>query len=309
MNQYFFMFPGQGSQRVGMGGELISQSKVARAVFEEANDTLGFDLKTLCLEGPVEKLNLTKYTQPAILTASIAAWSLIKDKIEPDHCVFAGHSLGEYSALVAAGKLDFANAVLAVHSRGSFMQEAVKEGVGSMAAVLGCEPEDIRKVCQSISSSPSEVVEVANYNAPTQTVISGFAGSVQKAAALLKEKYQAKSIFLPVSASFHCSLMQGARLNMVEVLAKLPMHKNEARVAANVDGKIYTDNYDKDLLLRQIDSSVNWTETLCNIYGLGFRQFVEVGPGRVLSGLAKKCGLSEAIATQAFDIQSIKNIL
>src|SRR5580698_7173752 len=227
-----FLFPGQGSQAVGMGRELSDNYEVARRTFEEADDALGYKLSQLCFEGSEEKLKLTEITQPAILTASVAAWRVLSEKgLKPAYV--AGHSLGEYSAHVAAGTLAFADAVRTVRNRGKYMQEAVPVGVGAMAAILGMEYDKVAEVCQD--AAQGEVCQAANINSPEQIVISGNAGAVERALKLATERGAKKAVSLPVSAPFHCSLMQPAQDRLAVDLAALNFQNPSCPVVSNID--------------------------------------------------------------------------
>ncbi len=281
-----FLFPGQGSQSVGMGRALAQDSAAARAVWSCADDALGFPLSRLCFEGPEEELALTANTQPAILTASVAAAAALSERgISPDLC--AGHSLGEYSALVVTGALGFVDAVRLVRKRGEFMQEAVPVGTGAMAALLGLELGTAEHACAE--AAQGEVVNVANINSPGQIVIAGHRGAVEravKAAAALGGK---KSVLLPVSAPFHSALMKPAADRLAAELERVGAHAPRVPVARNVDAGLTTVADDvKPFLVRQVASPVRWTDCLQTLAGEGTTAWLEVGPGRVLSGLLKR---------------------
>src|ERR1700756_1021327 len=252
------IFPGQGSQAVGMGKNLSEKYPVARQTFEEADATLGYKLSQLCFEGPEDQLRLTEITQPAILTASIAAWRALDEKgIKP--AFVAGHSLGEYSAHVAAGTIAFADAVRTVRNRGKYMQEAVPVGVGAMAAILGMDPAKVTAACHD--SAQGEVCEPANINSPEQIVISGNTAAVERAAKLADERGAKRAKLLPVSAPFHCSLMKPAQDRLESDLNALKMQKPVYPVACNVDADLVTDELRaRDTLLRQVTGSVKWAE-------------------------------------------------
>src|SRR5208282_5489980 len=280
-----FLFPGQGSQSVGMGKELAANYPVARRTFEEADEALGYKLSELCFEGPEEKLKMTEITQPAILTASVAAWRVLMEKalqekgLKPDFV--AGHSLGEYSAHVAAGTLTFADAVRTVRNRGKYMQEAVPVGVGAMAAVLGMDLDALTAVCRD--AAQGEVCEPANINSPDQIVISGNTAAVERAAKLAEERGAKKAKLLPVSAPFHCSLMKPAQDRLEKDLDALQMQKPEYPVACNVDAELVTDDLRaRDTLLRQVTGPVKWDQCVRLLIRLGAQTFIEVGPGKVL---------------------------
>lgn len=283
-----FLFPGQGSQSVGMGRELAEKFPIAKRTFEEADDALGFTLSRLCFEGPEEQLRLTEFTQPAIFTVSVAAQRVLAERgITPDYV--AGHSLGEYSADVAAGVLAFSDAVKTVRSRGRFMQEAVPAGEGAMAAVLGLSSEDAAKACADAATQTGGVVSAANFNSPEQTVISGAAAAVERAGALAKERGAKRVVPLPVSAPFHCALMQPAQDRLADLLRGLRFGDARFPVAVNVDAKVLTGADDlRDALIRQVTGPVRWVESMRLLISHGPVRFVEVGPGKVLCGLMRQ---------------------
>ena len=283
-----FLFPGQGSQSVGMGRALADAFPAARQTFEEADEALGFALSKVIFEGPDEALKLTENTQPAILTVSVAAWRVLRQQgVTP--ALAAGHSLGEWSAHVAAGTLEFVDAVRAVKARGRAMQLAVPAGEGAMAAVLMLDPAQVAEACREAAAETGKVVAAANFNSPSQTVISGAAAAVEKAAELAKTKGARRAVMLPVSAPFHCSLMQPAQEEVARVLATLVLKDPQFPVAANVDGKlISTANEAGEALTRQVTGAVRWVECVQALVGVGAEVFVEVGPGKVLCGLLKQ---------------------
>jgi [acyl-carrier-protein] S-malonyltransferase len=284
------LFPGQGSQFVGMGRALYESSAAARAVFEEADAAVGFTLSRLCFEGPEEELKLTANTQPAILTHSVAALAELRarspEKVEG--AVFAaGHSLGEYSACVAAGALAFADAARLVRRRGEFMQEAVPAGVGAMAAIVGLAAEDIEAACREAAAG--EVVSAANYNSPEQTVIAGHAAAVERVSAACLARGAKRAIPLPVSAPFHSPLMGPARERMAELLAEAPFSDAAIPVVTNVDAAPETLRARlRDALVRQIDSPVRWVESVRYLAREGVDRGLEIGPGNVLAGLVRR---------------------
>lgn len=282
-----FVFPGQGSQSVGMLSHIAAQYPLIQQTFNEASSTLGFDLWALAQDGPLEKLNLTEYTQPAILTASVALYRLYQEVkgINPDF--FAGHSLGEYSALVAANALSLADGVRLVSLRGQLMQQAVPEGVGAMAAILGLEDEAVLKICQE--SALEEVVAPANYNSPGQVVIGGHKTAVLRAMDKAKEYGAKRALLLPMSVPSHGSLMTPAALKLEQALNKTSFKMPEVPVIQNADVLIHsTVDEIRNGLVKQLYSPVRWVETISRLYELGVRTVLECGPGAVLSGLNKR---------------------
>jgi [acyl-carrier-protein] S-malonyltransferase len=281
-----FVFPGQGSQKVGMGRALAEGHPECRAVFDEADRALGEPLSTLCFEGPDERLVLTENTQPAILTVSVAAWRLLDSRgIRPD--IVAGHSLGEYSAHVAAGTLAFADAVRTVRRRGRYMQEAVPVGTGAMAAILGLDRDDVAAACAD--AAEGDVVAPANLNAPGQVVIAGTAAAVARAGAGAKARGAKRVIPLSVSAPFHCALMRPAEQRLAPELRALTVSAPRMPVVANVDAAPKVDAAAAvEALIRQISAPVLWEDVVARLASEGVRAYVEVGPGTVLSGLIRK---------------------
>ncbi|MDR3764458.1 MAG: ACP S-malonyltransferase [Acidobacteriota bacterium] len=289
INGLALLFPGQGSQAAGMGKELASNHAVARQTFEEADEALGYSLSKLCFEGPDEQLRLTEITQPAILTVSIAAYRVLAEAgITPSFV--AGHSLGEYSAHVAAGTLTFADAVRTVRQRGKYMQEAVPVGVGAMAAILALPLETIRGACQEAAALfAGETCEPANINSPGQVVISGSKACVEKAAELCKQKGAKRAVMLPVSAPFHCSLMQPAQDRLAEDLRGLNFLTPKVPVMCNVEAVPVTDgDKARETLVRQVTGAVQWESSMRALVALGVNRFVEAGPGAVLTGLLRQ---------------------
>lgn len=297
-----FLFPGQGSQKVGMVQDLFENYDSVKALIKEADETLGFSISQMMFEGPDTELMKTEFTQPAILTASVAVWQVLKEHgLTPD--IAAGHSLGEYSALVAAGAISFADAVNTVHLRGRFMQEAVPLGEGGMAAVIGSNPETIVKVCGEVSTEDLPV-QAVNFNCPGQVVIAGATAAVEKACEALKEAGARRAIMLKVSAPFHSTLMEPAALRLKEVLDKIDIHDTAIPVVANVNAKEETkaDEIRKNLV-DQAAHPVHWEESIRNMVAGGVDMTVEAGPGTVLTGFMKKiarsvpCHHAEDVAT------------
>jgi [acyl-carrier-protein] S-malonyltransferase len=281
-----FLFPGQGSQALGMGKDLADHHAVARQTFEQADAALGFKLSEFCFNGPEEKLKLTEITQPAILTVSVAALRVLQEKgITPAFA--AGHSLGEYSAHVAAGTLSFEDAVRTVRQRGRYMQEAVPVGEGAMAAILGMPIEELNRVCAE--AAMTEVCSAANVNSREQIVISGNRGAVERAAELAKRRGAKRAILLPVSAPFHCSLLKPAQDNMARDLARLPFNPMRIPIACNVDARLVNrPEAARDALIRQVTGAVRWEPCVRLLIAQGIHTFIEVGPGKVLCGLMRQ---------------------
>lgn len=282
-----YIFPGQGSQSVGMGREIAEKSAAARQVFEEADDALGFSLSEMCWNGTTEDLALTENTQPAILTTSVAVFRAMEESGMPLPDFAAGHSLGEYSALVAAGAIKFADAVKTVRNRGKYMQEAVPLGVGAMAAILGADLETVENACRE--AAINEVCAPANINSQAQTVIAGNAEAVDRAIELLKARGAKRAIKLNVSAPFHCALMMPAQERLAEDLQNIVYGQMRFPVIHNVNAEVNFDGENsRDLLTRQVSSPVRWLATIEKMKENGVETFVEVGAGKVLSGLVKQ---------------------
>ena len=286
MGKLAFIFPGQGSQRAGMGKELAEQFPAARAVFDQADQALGFPLSTLCFEGPEEELKLTANTQPAILTTSVAAYRVLEEQgIAPDYV--AGHSLGEYSALVASGCLSLPEAVVTLRNRGTYMQEAVPAGQGAMAALLGLPLPEVQQVCEQ--AAQGQVVVPANLNSPGQIVISGHKEAVERAAQAAKDAGAKRAVLLPVSAPFHSSLLQPAAARLESDFQRIRFGGLSIPLVTNVDAEVIeTPQAARDALLRQVPAPVRWEESMRKLIELGCDCFIEVGPGKVLAGLLRQ---------------------
>lgn len=287
MSKRAFIFPGQGSQYAGMGKDLSANFRVAKDTFAEADDALGFKLSALCFNGPEEDLKLTMNTQPAILAVSIAALRILLAESDMQADFLAGHSLGEYSALVAAGALTFPDALRTVRSRGRFMQEAVPVGVGAMAAILSIEEALLTEIC--LEASQGEVVSPANFNSPGQIVIAGHATAVNRAIEIAKARGFRKAMLLPVSAPFHSALMMPASERLAEVLQQVEVAEMKAPVITNVEAIQNQDSARvRELLVAQVCAPVRWDSSVREMVRLGVASFIEIGPGKVLSGLVKR---------------------
>lgn len=295
MSKTAFIFPGQGSQYSGMGKELADTFDVARNLFEEADDALGFKLSELCFTGSDADLKLTANTQPAILTASIAVLMVAKQETGLKADYLAGHSLGEYSALVCSGALSFADAVKTVRARGTFMQEAVPVGTGTMAAILGVERDVLEDICRE--AAEGEVVSPANFNSPGQIVIAGSVAAVARAIEIAKGRGFRKAMLLPVSAPFHCALMKPAAERLAKALNAINYSDLIHPVVSNVEATANLDKHRvRELLVSQVCAPVLWEQSVVAMTALGVTRFVEIGPGKVLSGLVKRISKEVEIA-------------
>jgi [acyl-carrier-protein] S-malonyltransferase len=302
-----FIFPGQGSQYPGMGKDLADNFRVAGDVFEEADDALGWRLSRLCFEGPDEDLKLTTNTQPAILASSIAALRVLQGETGLKADFLAGHSLGEYSALVAAGALKFDDALRIVHLRGKYMQEAVPVGTGAMAAILGVDPDIVQEICSE--AAQGELVVPANFNSPGQIVVAGHASAVQRAIEIAKNRGYRKAMLLPVSVPSHCGLMAPAGERLSEVLRGIDVLPLQIPVVTNVEAIPNSDRERvKKLLVEQLSSPVLWDASVREMAVRGVNRFLEIGPGKVLSGLVKR--INKDVRTgNVEDVAGIKAIV
>ena len=304
MSSTAFIFPGQGSQFPGMGRDLAENFPVARQIFEEADEALGMKLSAICFGGSEDELRLTANTQPAILTASIAVLKVVQQETGLKADFLAGHSLGEYSALVCSGTMGFADAVRTVRARGTFMQEAVPVGTGTMAAMLSVEKDELEDICRE--AAQGEVVSPANFNSPGQIVIAGSTAAVNRAIEIAKARGFRKSMLLPVSAPFHCALMKPAADRLSTVLDALPLADMVLPVVANATAAANADKGQvKPLLVTQVCAPVLWEQSVAEMVRLGVARFVEIGPGKVLSGLVKR--ISKEVETASIgDLDGIK---
>ena len=299
-----FVFPGQGSQYAGMGRDVAERYPVARRVFDDVDRALGFPLSTLCFEGPDESLKLTENTQPAILTVSAAIHAVLEDLGVARHDIVAGHSLGEYSAVVSVGGLAPADAAAIVRLRGRYMQEAVPVGTGGMAALIGPTTEEAADICRE--AAEDDVLSVANINAPGQIVIAGTKAAVERAIAVAKGRGVRRALPLPVSAPFHCELMKPAEERLQPTLEAATLRDLTMPLVSNVDASpIGTAHAVRNALLRQVASPVRWVESVQTMIAMGVRRFVEVGPGNVLTGLIKRIDSSVELVNVS-DVASIE---
>ncbi|MCH3914794.1 MAG: ACP S-malonyltransferase [Acidaminococcaceae bacterium] len=308
MSKIAFVFPGQGSQHVGMMKEFYDKYQVVKDVFKEADDALGFSMTDLCFNGPEEDLRLTKNTQPAILTASVAAMKVLEERgVRPD--MAAGHSLGEYSALVCAGAMSFSDAVKTVRKRGQYMQEAVPVGKGAMAAIIGLDTGKIEEICQNVQENMGKAVQAVNYNCPGQIVIAGATEAVQKAADELKEAGAKRAMLLAVSAPFHSTLMQPAADKLAIELQKVDFHDAKIPVIANVTAKKETKVDEiRELLVQQAAHPVMWESSVRTMLADEAGIFIEVGPGKVLTGMLRRID-KKRIGLNVEDEESLEKTL
>ncbi len=306
MSETAFIFPGQGAQYIGMGKELADNFKVARETFQEADEALKFSISSLCFNGPEEELKLTPNTQPAILTASIAALRVLSSETGINPVLLAGHSLGEYSSLITAQALNFSDAVQIVRLRGKFMQEAVPAGEGTMAAILGLEADEVQDICRQ--SAQEEVVSPANFNSSWQIVISGHTEAVSRAVENALERGAKKAVMLAVSAPFHCSLMKPAAEKLKEALQDIPVCDIHIPVISNADARPYPSKEEiKNLLVKQVNHPVRWEESMREMVAKGVKTVIEIGPGKVLTGLMRRI-TKEVKTLNLEDLKGLKEI-
>ncbi|MCT4594876.1 MAG: ACP S-malonyltransferase [Anaeromicrobium sp.] len=305
MGKMAFVFPGQGAQYVGMGKEICENYEMASEIFEQASEAVGYDMKKLCFEGPEEELRKTENTQPAILTTCIAISKILeKEGIKPH--VSAGLSLGEYASLVIANMMDFKDSVALVKKRGKYMQEAVALGVGTMAAILGMDKDILEEVLEL--SKEFGVVEAANFNSPGQIVISGEVKAVEKACEIAKEKGAKKAVILPVSAPFHCSMLIPAGEKLSGELENVQLREGNIPVLSNAQNKYYTLDATRDFLVQQVSKSVLWVDNVEKMINDGVDTFVEIGPGKSLSGFIKKIAKKLGKKVNTYNISDMKTL-
>ncbi|KKY02925.1 MULTISPECIES: ACP S-malonyltransferase [Paraclostridium] len=304
MGKVALVFPGQGAQYVGMANDIYNNDDIAKKIIDEAERSVGINLKKIMFEGSDEELAKTENTQPAIVTHSIALFESLKDKIDLKYDACLGLSLGEYSALVAADAMDFNDAVAVVKKRGKYMQESVPLGKGTMAAILGLDREKVNEVIEQVDNG---IIEVANYNSPGQIVISGETGTVKDSISLFKENGAKKAVVLNVSAPFHSSMLEPAGLKLKKELDEIKLRKCKVSVISNVNADYYTDNY-KDLLVSQVSSSVLWEDSIEKLINEGFDTFIEIGPGKVLKGFINKISKKNKVDTKVYNIDNMESM-
>lgn len=304
MGKVALVFPGQGAQYVGMANDIYNNDAIAKKIIDEAERSVGINLKKIMFEGSDEELAKTENTQPAIVTHSIAIFESLKDKIDLKYDACLGLSLGEYSALVAADAMDFNDAVAVVKKRGKYMQESVPLGKGTMAAILGLDREKVNEVIEQVDNG---IIEVANYNSPGQIVISGETGTVKDSISLFKENGAKKAVVLNVSAPFHSSMLEPAGLKLKKELDDIKLRKCKVSVVSNVNAEYYTDNY-KDLLVSQVSSSVLWEDSIEKLINEGFDTFIEIGPGKVLKGFINKISKKNKVDTKVYNIDNMESM-
>lgn len=308
-NTLGIVFPGQGAQSVGMLADMASEFKEVQQTFGQASDVLGYDLWKLVQQGPAEELGQTQHTQPALLAASYAIWQILQSHHSVQPALLAGHSLGEYTALVCAKALDFCDGIKLVAARGQYMQEAVAVGVGAMAAIVGLEDEAVAKLCQQAIESSDEVLAPANFNSLGQVVIAGHKAPVERAIALAQTQGAKLAMLIPVSVPSHCQLMQAAAVRLSALLETIPLHHPQIAILNNVDVKPYNSVDEiRDGLVRQLYSPVRWVDTIQTFVKAGITQIIECGPGKVLTGLNKRIDKNLQLFSTA-DRASLETVL
>ena len=304
MGKVALVFPGQGAQYVGMASDIYNNDDIAKKIIDEAERSVGINLKKIMFEGSDEELAKTENTQPAIVTHSIALFESLKDKIDLKYDACLGLSLGEYSALVAAEAMDFNDAVAVVKKRGKYMQESVPLGKGTMAAILGLDREKVNEVIEQVDNG---IIEVANYNSPGQIVISGETGAVKDSISLFKENGAKKAVLLNVSAPFHSSMLEPAGYKLKKELDNIKLRKCKVSVVSNVNADYYKENY-KELLVSQVSSSVLWEDSIEKLINEGFDTFIEIGPGKVLKGFINKISKKNKVDTKVYNIDNMESM-
>ena len=304
MGKVALVFPGQGAQYVGMASDIYNNDDIAKKIIDEAERSVGINLKKIMFEGSDEELAKTENTQPAIVTHSIALFESLKDKIDLKYDACLGLSLGEYSALVAAEAMDFNDAVAVVKKRGKYMQESVPLGKGTMAAILGLDREKVNEVIEQVDNG---IIEVANYNSPGQIVISGETGAVKDSISLFKENGAKKAVLLNVSAPFHSSMLEPAGYKLKKELDNIKLRKCKVSVVSNVNADYYKENY-KELLVSQVSSSVLWEDSIEKLIDEGFDTFIEIGPGKTLRGIIRKISSKKNAHVNVYNIEDSKSM-
>lgn len=304
MGKVALVFPGQGAQYVGMANDIYENDDIARKVIDEAENSVGIELKKIMFEGSEEELSKTENTQPAIVTHSVALLESLKSRIDLKYDACLGLSLGEYSALVAADAIDFKDAVAVVKKRGKYMQESVPLGKGTMAAILGLDRDKVKDVINEIDNG---IIEVANYNSPGQIVVSGETETVKESIDLFKENGAKRAVMLNVSAPFHSSMLKPAGQKLRKELDSVKLKKCKVSVVANVNADYYSDDY-KDLLVNQVSSSVLWEDSISKLIDEGFDTFIEIGPGKTLKAFIKKISTKKKVATNVYNIENMESM-
>ncbi|CEJ74786.1 malonyl coa-acyl carrier protein transacylase [[Clostridium] sordellii] len=304
MGKIALVFPGQGAQYVGMANDIYNNDDIARKVIDEAEKSIGVELKRIMFEGSDEELSKTENTQPAIVTHSIALFKSLKDKVNLKYDACLGLSLGEYSALVAADAIEFQDAVSVVKKRGKYMQESVPLGKGAMAAILGLDRDKVKKVIDEVNDG---IVEVANYNSPGQIVISGEVDAIKNSINIFKENGAKRAVLLNVSAPFHSSMLEPAGVKLKKELDSIKLKKCNVSVVSNVNARFYKENY-KDLLIEQVSSSVLWEDSIEKLIDEGFDTFIEIGPGKTLKGFIKKISSRKKSETNVYNIENMESM-